>query len=125
MAEPRSGWIALGALNAALAVAAGAFAAHGLRERLQAEPRAFEVFETAARYHMYHALAIIAAGLLASSARGAQTAGWLFQVGIVLFSGPLYVLALTGIKSVGAITPVGGLAFLVGWLWLAWAAWRG
>ncbi|HEX8110472.1 MAG TPA: DUF423 domain-containing protein [Kofleriaceae bacterium] len=124
MADTRSGWIAIGALNAALAVAAGAFAAHGLRDRLDA--RALEVFETGARYHMYHALGLIAAGLVASSAaRGAQIAGWIFQVGIVLFSGSLYALALTGVKGLGAITPLGGLAFLAGWLWLAWAAWRG
>jgi uncharacterized membrane protein YgdD (TMEM256/DUF423 family) len=123
MSDTRSGWIAIGALNAALAVAAGAFAAHGLRDRLDA--RALEVFETGARYHMYHALALIAAGVVASSgARGAQTAGWIFQIGIVLFSGSLYALALTGAKGLGAITPLGGLAFLAGWLWLAWAAWR-
>jgi uncharacterized membrane protein YgdD (TMEM256/DUF423 family) len=123
MADARSPWIAIGALNAALAVAAGAFAAHGLRDRLDA--RALEVFETGARYHMYHALALIAAGVVASSlARGAQTAGWLFQIGIVLFSGSLYALALTGVRGLGAITPLGGLAFLAGWLWLAWAAWR-
>jgi uncharacterized membrane protein YgdD (TMEM256/DUF423 family) len=115
--------IALGALNAAIAVAAGAFAAHGLRDRLDA--RALEVFETGARYQMYHAFAIIAAGLLASGAtRGAQAAGWIFQAGIVLFSGSLYALALTGTRGIGAVTPLGGLAFLVGWLWLARIAWR-
>jgi uncharacterized membrane protein YgdD (TMEM256/DUF423 family) len=125
MADARSPWIALGALNAAIAVAAGAFGAHGLRERLDA--RALEVFETGARYQMYHALAMILAGILASSAlaRGAHIAGWLFQVGIVVFSGSLYALALTGTKGLGAITPLGGLAFLVGWVWLAWSAWRG
>jgi uncharacterized membrane protein YgdD (TMEM256/DUF423 family) len=123
MADARSPWIAIGALNAALAVAAGAFAAHGLRDRLDA--RALEVFETGARYHMYHALALIAAGVVASSARGAQVAGWIFQIGIVLFSGSLYALALTGTRGLGAVTPLGGLAFLAGWLWLAWAAWRG
>ena len=124
MPEPRSGWIALGALNAAIAVAAGAFAAHGLRDRLDA--RALEVFETGARYHMYHALAMIAAGVVAGSAvRGAQTAGWLFQAGIVLFSGSLYALALTGTRGLGAVTPIGGLALLAGWLWLAWRTWRG
>jgi uncharacterized membrane protein YgdD (TMEM256/DUF423 family) len=124
MPELRSGWIALGAVNAALAVAAGAFAAHGLRDRLDA--RSLEVFETASRYHMYHALAIIAAGVLASSAlRGAQIAAWIFQAGIVLFSGSLYALALTGMKGLGAVTPLGGLAFLAGWLWLAWSVWRG
>jgi uncharacterized membrane protein YgdD (TMEM256/DUF423 family) len=124
MPELRSGWIALGAVNAALAVAAGAFAAHGLRDRLDA--RSLEVFETASRYHMYHALAIVAAGLVASSAlRGAQIAAWIFQIGIVLFSGSLYALALTGVKGLGAVTPLGGLAFLAGWLWLAWSVWRG
>ena len=121
MADPRSGWIALGALNAAIAVAAGAFAAHGLRERLDA--RSLEVFETGARYQMYHAFAILIAGLLATSVRGAQTAAWLFQIGIVLFSGSLYALALTGVKGLGAVTPLGGLAFLAGWLWLSWTAW--
>ena len=119
----RSSLIALGAINALLAVAAGAFAAHGLRDRL--EPRALEVFETAARYQMYHALAIILAGLIAPRFSGAATAGWIFQAGIVVFSGSLYALALTDVKLLGAITPLGGLAFLVGWAWLAWAAWRG
>jgi uncharacterized membrane protein YgdD (TMEM256/DUF423 family) len=109
--------VALGAINAAVAVAAGAFAAHALRERL--EPRALEIFETGARYQMYHALAMILAGLC--MARGA---GWLFQAGIVVFSGSLYALALTDVKVLGAITPIGGLAFLAGWAWLAWTAWR-
>ncbi|CAN5921779.1 DUF423 domain-containing protein [soil metagenome] len=119
--DGRSPLIALGALNAAIAVAAGAFGAHGLRERL--EPRALEIFETAARYQIYHALAIILCGVIAT--RGANTAGWLFQAGIVVFSGSLYALALTGVKGLGAITPLGGLAFLIGWAWLAWTAWRG
>src|SRR5215467_9139998 len=110
-ASLRSGWIAIGALNAALAVAAGAFAAHGLRDKLDA--RMLEVFETGARYHMYHALAMILAGFLAgTAARGAATAGWLFQAGIVLFSGSLYVLALTSVRTLGAVTPLGGVAFL-------------
>lgn len=112
--------VAAGAINAGLAVAAGAFAAHGLKERLAA--RSLEIFETAARYHMYHALAMILAALVV--AKGAQTAGWLFQAGIVVFSGSLYALALTDIKVLGAITPLGGLAFLVGWGWLAIAALR-
>lgn len=125
MADARSPLIALGALNAAIAVGAGAFAAHGLRERLDA--RALEVFETGARYQMYHAIAMVLAGMLATAAasRGAQTAGWIFQAGIVLFSGSLYALALTGVKGLGAVTPLGGIGFLVGWLWLAWTAWRG
>lgn len=110
--------VAVGALNAALAVAAGAFAAHGLRGRI--EPRALEIFETAARHQMYHALAMILAGVLA-----VRTAGWLFQAGIVVFSGSLYALALTDVTWLGAITPFGGLAFLIGWVVLAWSAWRG
>jgi uncharacterized membrane protein YgdD (TMEM256/DUF423 family) len=122
MADTRSPWLAVGALNAAIAVAAGAFAAHSLRDRLEA--RALEVFETGARYHMYHAIAIILAGMLASSMRGAHTAGWLFQAGIVLFSGSLYALAITGTKALGAVTPLGGIFFLGGWVWLAWTAWR-
>ena len=108
----RPALIAAGAINAAVAVAAGAFAAHGLRERLEA--RALEVFETGARYHMYHALGMIAAGLVA-----ARAPGWVFQAGIALFSGSLYALALTDVKALGAITPIGGVAFLVGWIWLA------
>ncbi|MBX3154434.1 MAG: DUF423 domain-containing protein [Deltaproteobacteria bacterium] len=110
--DSRSPLVAAGAINGAVAVAAGAFAAHGLRDRL--ETRALEIFETAARYHMYHALAMVLAGLLL-----ARRAGWTFQLGIALFSGSLYALALTDVKVLGAVTPLGGLAFLVGWLWLA------
>jgi uncharacterized membrane protein YgdD (TMEM256/DUF423 family) len=113
----RNPLVAAGAINAAVAVAAGAFAAHALRERL--DDKALAVFETGARYHMYHALAMVLAGVLA--ARGP---GWTFQLGIALFSGSLYVLALTDIRPLGAITPFGGLAFLAGWIWLAVTAWR-
>jgi uncharacterized membrane protein YgdD (TMEM256/DUF423 family) len=109
--------VAAGAINAAIAVAAGAFAAHALRERLDA--RALEVFDTGARYQMYHALAMVLCGLMA-----ARSPGWIFQAGIVLFSGSLYALALTDVKALGAITPFGGLAFLVGWAWLAVAMLR-
>jgi uncharacterized membrane protein YgdD (TMEM256/DUF423 family) len=120
----RSTWIAVGAINAAVAVAAGAFAAHALRDRLDA--RALEVFETGARYQMYHALAIVLAGVIASATpiRGATTAAAIFQAGIALFSGSLYALALTGARGLGAITPIGGLAFLAGWAWLAYVTWR-
>jgi uncharacterized membrane protein YgdD (TMEM256/DUF423 family) len=120
MADTRSGWIAVGALNAVIAIVAGAFGAHGLRERL--DERALDVFEIGARYHMYHALAIVLVGIIAT--RGAHAAGWLFQAGIVLFSGSLYAIALTGASGLGRITPIGGLAFLAGWVWLAWTAWR-
>jgi len=121
--ETRSPLIALGAINAAVAVATGAFGAHGLRERL--EPRALEIFETAVRYQMYHALAMILAGLVATRISSVTIVGWIFQVGIVIFSGSLYALALTDVKILGAITPLGGVAFLVGWVWLAWVTWRG
>ena len=110
--------VAVGAINAAIAVAAGAFAAHALKDRL--EPKMLEVFETAARYQMYHALAIVLGGLLA-----ARTPGYIFQAGIALFSGSLYALALTDVKALGAITPIGGVAFLVGWAWLAVSNLRG
>lgn len=116
----KSPLLAAGAINAALAVAAGAFAAHGLRERLA--PRALEIFETGARYHMYHALAMVLCALVATS--GARTAGWMFQGGIAVFSGSLYALALTDVKVLGAITPLGGLAFLAGWICLAVSALR-
>jgi uncharacterized membrane protein YgdD (TMEM256/DUF423 family) len=103
-----------------LAVAFGAFGAHGLRARLS--PDMLAVFETGVRYHMYHALALMltaaAIGRM-GSARLLVAAGWLFAVGIVLFSGSLYALALTGTAVLGAITPLGGLAFLAGWACLA------
>jgi uncharacterized membrane protein YgdD (TMEM256/DUF423 family) len=109
-------WLRIGAISAGLAVAAGAFGAHALEGKL--EPRAKEVFETAARYQMFHALALLAVGNLASRARTVRAldlAGWSFLIGTVLFSGSLYMLALTGIRWLGAITPLGGVGFLVGW----------
>ena len=117
-------WLLLAAINGFLAVAAGAFGAHGLQGKLDAA--ALQVFETAARYHMYHALAMGLAAVLARPPRlaGAATAAALFLVGIVLFSGSLYVLALTGQRWLGMITPVGGVAFLAGWAMLAYAALR-
>ena len=113
----------LGAISAALAVALGAFAAHGLRSRVT--PEALATFETGARYHMYHALALLAVAWAATRWPSAWTsaAGWLFIAGTVLFSGSLYLLAVTGVRALGAITPLGGLAFILGWLALAWAAW--
>jgi uncharacterized membrane protein YgdD (TMEM256/DUF423 family) len=116
-------FFSLGALLAGLAVAAGAFAAHGLRDRIA--PDLLAVFETAARYHMYHALGLfVVAWALHRQPEGhAALAGWLFVGGIVLFSGSLYVLALTGVRWLGAITPLGGLAFLAGWGVLAWSGW--
>ena len=112
----------LGALLAAVGVGLGAFGAHGLRGRLS--PEMMAVFETGVRYHMYHALAImITAALMPRiDGRAVVTAGWSFTAGIVLFSGSLYALALTGVTTLGAITPLGGVAFLVGWIALAVAA---
>lgn len=108
---------ALGALFGALAVAAGAFGAHALRARL--EPRDLEVFETAARYQVYHALALFAvAWALGSNRQWALAAGWLFVAGVVVFSGSLYALVLTGQRWLGAVTPLGGVAFILGWVCL-------
>ena len=108
----RSPLVALGALNAAIAVAAGAFAAHALEDRLDAHH--LDVFETAARYHMYHALGM---GLCAVA--GVRRAGWLMQAGAAIFAGTLYALALSGVKVLGAITPIGGLLMMLGWADLA------
>lgn len=111
----------LGCMFGLTGVAAGAFGAHALRARLPADLLA--VFETGARYQMYHALALLAVALLASrTASGAVTAaGWLFTAGIVVFSGSLYALALTGVRVLGAVTPLGGVCFLAGWIALALA----
>ena len=115
----------LGALSALLAVAAGAFGAHALRNRLV--PDTLVVFETSARYHMYHALGLLAAAWAVSRWPGgaATAAGWLFVAGTVVFSGSLYLLSFTGQRWLGAVTPLGGVAFILGWAALAWAALRG
>ena len=118
-------FLSIAAILAGLAVAAGAFASHALKEKLT--ERALEIFETGAKYQMYHALALLVVGLLLSRAQTPQTlliaAGNAFIVGIVIFSGSLYGLSLSGIKWLGAITPLGGAAFLIGWGCLAIAAW--
>ena len=113
-----------GTLSAFVAVAAGAFGAHALRARLG--PDLLAVFETAARYQMYHALALIAVAWATTrwDAAPLRAAGWLFVAGTLLFSGSLYLLALTGVRGLGAVTPFGGLCFLAGWLLLAVGAWR-
>jgi uncharacterized membrane protein YgdD (TMEM256/DUF423 family) len=120
-----SNWFAVGAVAAGLAVALGAFGAHGLKSRVA--PEMLAVFETGVRYHMYHALALLAVGWAAtrwpSSSIGA--AGWLFVAGILVFSGSLYAMTFTGARWLGAITPLGGLCFILGWVLLAWGAWRG
>ncbi len=110
----------LGAVNAFLAVAAGAFGAHGLKQRLDAD--ALAVYEVAARYHMYHALGLfVIAWLVARQAPYATAAGWCMFGGIVVFSGSLYLLSTTGTKWLGAVTPIGGLGFLLGWGLAAYA----
>jgi len=120
-------FITLGALSGFLAVAAGAFGAHALRDRLSADLLA--VFQTGVTYQMYHALALLGVGILLArfSTDGSvwlSAAGWLFVAGSVLFSGSLYLLALSGTTWLGAITPLGGVAFLLGWLALAIGIWR-
>jgi uncharacterized membrane protein YgdD (TMEM256/DUF423 family) len=114
-----------GAVSAFVAVAAGAFGAHALKTRLDTDLLA--VFETAARYQMYHALALIAVAWAMGrwAAPPLRAAGWLFLAGTILFSGSLYLLALTGARGLGAVTPFGGLCFLAGWLLLAVGVCRG
>ena len=115
-------FLLVGALAGFLAVTFGAFGAHALRARLS--PEMLAVFETGVRYHMYHALALLLVSAMMPRLGGwlVVTSGWLFTAGIVLFSGSLYLLALTGVTILGAITPIGGLAFLAGWACLAIAA---
>lgn len=117
----RTFWM-LGCLFGLMAVAAGAFGAHALRARLT--PDLLTVWETAARYQMYHALALLAVAMAAGRWPGGgwSGAGWMFVAGTVVFSGSLYVLALSGVRWLGAITPIGGVCFLVGWVMLALAA---
>jgi uncharacterized membrane protein YgdD (TMEM256/DUF423 family) len=113
-----------GSISALLAVALGAFAAHGLRNKLT--PEMLTIFETGVRYQMYHALALLGVAWASTRWPGGSitAAGWLFILGTILFSGSLYLLSFTGVRWLGAVTPIGGAAFLLGWLLLAWGAWR-
>lgn len=117
-------FLAIAAIFGGLSVGAGAFATHALRERLS--ERSLEIFETAARYQMYHALALLLVALLISREEVPQpiliVASWSFIIGILIFSGSLYALSLTNVKVLGAITPLGGAAFIAGWGALAIAA---
>ena len=117
-------FFAIGALSAGWSVAAGAFGAHVLKEKIS--PEMLTVFEVGARYQMYHALALLATAWALGRWPGTllTAGGWLFVVGTVLFSGSLYALSLSGIRTLGMITPLGGVAFLAGWLCLAIAAWK-
>jgi len=118
------GFAVAGSVSAFVAVLAGAFGAHALRQRLPSDLLA--VFETGARYQMYHALALLFVAWAATQwpAAPIRVAGWLFAGGTVLFSGSLYLLALSGARGWGAVTPIGGVLFLAGWLVLAVALWR-
>ena len=125
MNPPAKLFIALGALLCAGAVAAGAFGAHALKGRLA--PDLLAVYRTAVEYHFYHALGLVLVGCVATrlaDATLAAASGWLMLAGIVLFSGSLYLLAVTGTRWLGAVTPLGGLAFIVAWVLLAVAALR-
>ncbi len=115
----------VGSISALIAVVLGAFGAHGLKGRLTTEM--LNAFEVGVRYQMYHALALLAAAWALSRWPRAEVtvAGWLFVAEITIFSGSLYLLSLTGVRWIGAITPIGGVAFLLGWLSLVWGVWRG
>jgi uncharacterized membrane protein YgdD (TMEM256/DUF423 family) len=117
-------FLTVGAVFGGLGVAAGAFAAHGLKSRLA--PDLLAVFETGARYQLVHAVALLVVGVLATRVPhpAVAAAGWLFIVGVVVFSGSLYLLAVTGVRWLGAITPIGGVALIAGWLALAWGVLR-
>ncbi len=116
---------ALGGISAFLAVGAGAFGAHALRTRLTSE--LLVAFETGVRYQMYHALGLLAVAWAATRwpVRAVRAAGWLFVAGTAVFSGSLYLLAFTGVRGWGAVTPLGGLALLAGWLALVIGVWKG
>lgn len=119
-------FVMIGSICAFLGVALGAFGAHALRERLPADLMA--VYQTGVSYHLVHALALVLVGALLrwlAPTTLVTWAGWLFLAGIVLFSGSLYVLSISGVRALGAITPFGGLSFLAGWALLAVAAWKG
>lgn len=118
-------FLCLGAAFAFLAVTLGAFGAHGLKDRLA--PDLLAIWKTGVEYHAWHALGLLAVGLCAlhlPDSMPLRAAGWAMAAGIVLFSGSLYVLALSGVRALGAVTPLGGLAFLAAWALFAAAVWR-
>ena len=117
-------FFAAGSLTAFLGVALGAFAAHSLKSRLT--PEMLDIFEVGVRYQMYHALGLFVVAWASSRwpESNFNPAGWAFIIGIIIFSGSLYLLSLTGIRWLGAITPAGGIAFLIGWAILIWTAGR-
>jgi len=115
-------FIVIGAIAMALGVILGAFGAHALKSRLS--PDMLAIYHTGVEYHLYHGLGLILVGILVvqfPQLPGLRTGGWLLTAGIVIFSGSLYILAISGIRWLGAITPVGGTAFIAGWVWIAWS----
>jgi uncharacterized membrane protein YgdD (TMEM256/DUF423 family) len=118
-------FITIGSLSGMLAVIFGAFGAHALKSRL--DDYAMGVFETAVQYHFYHSLALLAVGVVALTQPQTimlKSSGWLFLIGILVFSGSLYILSISGLRWLGAITPLGGLAFIGGWACLAATGWK-
>jgi uncharacterized membrane protein YgdD (TMEM256/DUF423 family) len=120
----RTNWFAVGAFAAAIGVTLGAFGAHALKLRITEDLLA--VFETGVRYQMYHALALLAVAWAATRWPGPwiNASGWLFTLGILIFCGSLYLMTFTGVRWLGAITPIGGLCFILGWIAMAVAALR-
>lgn len=119
-------FILAGAVSGFLGVSLGAFGAHALKDFLAASQRA-DTFETAVKYMFYHGLALILAGILQKEfpVPAVTNAGWAFLIGIIIFSGSLFLLCATGIKVLGAITPIGGVAMIVGWVLLFWGVYKG
>jgi uncharacterized membrane protein YgdD (TMEM256/DUF423 family) len=122
-------FLSLGSINMAIAVALGAFGAHGLKKMLT--PDLLEIYTTGVEYHFYHALGLLVVGLIAlygnealSASTSLKWSGWLMQFGILVFSGSLYILATSGIRWLGAITPIGGVAFIASWVLLAYSVWQ-
>ena len=112
-------FLVLGSLNAMLAVILGAFSAHGLKTRIDATM--LDIYQTAVQYHLYHALGLVVVGIITLQYLPSfwfRTSGWLMFAGIILFSGSLYILSMTGLRGFGAITPLGGMAFILAWLCL-------
>ena len=117
-------FLAIGAISCAIAVMAGAFGAHAIAEAVT--PERLATFKTGAQYQLVHSLGLILVGILAVCipSTAIQWSGWFFLTGVVLFSGSLYALVLADVPALGAVTPLGGLAFICGWLLLAWGAWE-
>jgi len=119
-------FLTIGSIAMALAVSLGAFGAHGLNGKLSAEM--LDIFETGVRYNFYHALGLLIIGIVAYQLPDSlllKWSGWLMVCGIIIFSGSLYLLALSGIRWMGAITPIGGLCFIISWILLAITIWKG